>query len=82
MLHYSADKEIREMHTMARAKKKSPKSTEPTVKTHGLRMTETYSEWLVRFAKSQRTSVASLIDRSLAAEAEKLGFELPPERVP
>ena len=38
--------------------------------TRGVRMTEGYAAWLDRFAKSERMSVATLIDRALAAYAE------------
>jgi hypothetical protein len=70
------------MLTMARAKKKATKAVEPVMKTHGVRMTGAYSDWLERFAESQRMSVATLIDRALAADAEQKGFEPPPRRVP
>lgn len=75
------------MHTtMPRPKKKPPKSAEPakaaepSMKTHGLRMTAAYSDWLERYARSQRVSVAALIDRALADDAERRGFPAPPER--
>jgi hypothetical protein len=70
------------MQTMAKPKKKPIKPEEPTMLTRGLRMTGGYSEWLERFAKSKRMSVATLLDIAAAAYAESSGFEAPPERVP
>jgi hypothetical protein len=68
------------MPTMA--KKRPPKSAEPEMTTRGLRMTQSYAEWLDRLASSERMSVATLIDRAVAAYAKQAGFEPPPERVP
>jgi hypothetical protein len=70
------------MKTMAKAKKKpATKPTEPVMTTRGLRMSGSYAAWLDRFAKSERMSVATLIDRGMAAYAEQRTFEAPPERV-
>ncbi len=67
---------------MGRPKSKKGKAT-PPLKTLGIKASEPWAEWLERFAKHQRTTVASLIDRSLAKQAEAEGFdEPPPERVP
>ena len=70
------------MQTMARPKKQASKPPEPEMKTHGWRMTAAYSIWLEQFARSQRMSVATLIDRAVADDAERKGFKAPPDRVP
>ena len=70
--------------TAAMARPKSAKAKGPvTLRTIGIKASGDWAEWLERFAKHQRTTVASLIDRSLAAQAEVEGFkEIPPERIP
>jgi hypothetical protein len=50
--------------------------------TRALKMRQEYADWLERFATHERVNLASLIDRSLAAHAQQVGFEIPPERVP
>jgi hypothetical protein len=52
------------------------------LRTIGIKSTREWAAWLDRYAKSQRVTIASLIDRALAADAERNGFEAPPERVP
>jgi hypothetical protein len=59
------------------------------VETHGsaravvtkvVKMTESYAEWLERFATHERVNLSSLIDRALSDHAEQTGFDPPPDR--
>jgi hypothetical protein len=50
--------------------------------TRALKMTESYAEWLERFATRERVTLSSLIDRALSDHAEQTGFDPPPERTP
>ena len=61
-----------------------PKSAkDKPLRTIGIKASTEWADWLERFAKHQRTTVASLVDRSLASQAEVVGFaENPPERIP
>jgi hypothetical protein len=71
-----------EAAVMARPKSKQGKPAAP-LRTLGIKASAEWADWLERFAKHQRTTVASLIDRSLAKQADVEGFdEPPPERVP
>ena len=45
-----------------------------------IRGTESWREWLTRYAASRRVPVTSLIDQVLAEAAKRDGFESPPER--
>lgn len=68
------------MPTMA-TPKKSSKPEKPGMTTRGLRMSTAYNKWLVRFAKKERMSIATLIDCAMDAYAMGQGFEEPPDRV-
>ena len=46
----------------------------------GIRGQQAYKDWLVRFAASQRSDLADLIDDALVAHAAAKGFEAPPKR--
>jgi len=64
---------------------RSPKNKErqgPGFTAKAIRMAEVYAEWLERFAKRRRITVAALFDQSLADAARAHGFEAPPERLP
>jgi hypothetical protein len=65
------------------ARSKSAKAKDPSpLRTIGIKASSEWAAWLERFAKHQRTTVASLVDRSLASQAEVVGFnEAPPERI-
>jgi hypothetical protein len=64
------------------AKKKRASKPDPTrMVTRALRMTEVYADWLDRYADKERVSLASLLDRALARDAEHTGFEAPPRRL-
>lgn len=64
--------------------KKRPSKGKPVLPetTKAFRMSKSYSDWIERFANSERISVASLLDRALTDHAKKLGFEMPPDRIP
>jgi hypothetical protein len=77
------------MGTTTMAKKKadgrSPKNKErtgPGFTSKAIRMSDGYAEWLERYAKLKRATVAGLIDQVLAESAKADGFESPPERIP
>lgn len=66
---------------MARTKSVTAKPATP-LRTIGIKASHEWADWLEKFAKNQRTTVASLVDRALAAHAEAEGFkEHPPERI-
>jgi hypothetical protein len=69
---------------MAKAKKGAAraKPDPDEMVTRALRMRQEYADWLERFAKKERVSLASLFDRALSTHAEQVGFEAPPARVP
>jgi hypothetical protein len=46
----------------------------------GIRGSEAYKDWLLRFAEQQRSDMADLVDDALEAYARAEGFELPPKR--
>lgn len=48
----------------------------------GIRVSADYAEWIERFAKSYRMTVAGFVDHVIAKEAKAVGFEAPPERIP
>jgi hypothetical protein len=71
-----------ETAVMARPKQTKDKGPSP-LRTIGIKASQPWAEWLERFAKHQRTTVASLVDRALAQHAESEGFkDVPPERIP
>jgi hypothetical protein len=67
--------------TVARPKtgKRKP---EPSGRNVAFRCSGPYIAWLDGFAKSNRTTVAGVIDRALAELAKAQGYEQPPERNP
>ena len=66
---------------MAKPKRKTESAKDP--KTIGFRVTGEYAEWVDRLATKNRSTVAGLIDQSLARFAKEIGFtEEPPERTP
>ena len=70
------------MSTMTRPKKKPTPPAAPEMLARGIRMTREYADWLDQLASSERMSVATLIDRAVAAYAKQMGFKVPPDRVP
>jgi hypothetical protein len=46
----------------------------------GIRGSEAYKAWLVRFAEQERSDLADLVDDALVAYAKERGFEAPPKR--
>lgn len=67
------------------AKKKSdpgnvPPAEEQREELIAVRCKRSYKNWLLRFAKSKRTTPSQLVDLSLMMLAKTEGFELPPER--
>lgn len=52
----------------------------PTVKV--LKCTPEYGDWLEKFAKQNRTTVAGLFDQSLVEYAKVKGYDAPPPRTP
>jgi len=69
----------------AMAKKKAPKpKSEPWGESKPLaaqlRGSEEWKAWLEEFARTNRWSVAVVIDTALARLARELGFREPPER--
>jgi hypothetical protein len=64
--------------TMAKKVKVKPKPGQ--LVTRALKMTESYAEWLERFATHERVNLSSLIDRALSDHAEQTGFDPPPDR--
>jgi hypothetical protein len=69
----------------AMAKKKAPKpkgqpwgESKPVAAT--LRGTDEWKAWLEEFAKTNRQSVAGIIDMALTRLAKDLSFRVPPER--
>ena len=48
--------------------------------TRALKMRQEYADWMERFARNERVTLASLIDRALASHAARQGYESPPER--
>lgn len=63
---------------MAKPKSKTPQPR--PAKTIGLRVSGDYAAWIEEFASSERMSVATLIDRAVAAYAKQTAFRSPPER--
>lgn len=62
--------------------KGASKATAP-IRTIGFKASQEWSDWLERFAKTNRTTVAGVIDRALAEMAKVQEHpEPPPERVP
>jgi hypothetical protein len=45
-----------------------------------VRCKHSYKRWLLRFAKSERTTPSHLVDQGLMQLAKVRGFELPPDR--
>jgi hypothetical protein len=72
------------------AKKKpgerSPRNKErqaPGFRTIGIRVSDSYAEWLAEAAKHDRVTIAAFLDRAAADRARAIGFtRLPPERIP
>ena len=56
---------------------------EPGFRTLGMRVSDSYAEWLAKAAKHDRVTVAAFLDRAAADRAAAIGFtEPPPDRVP
>ena len=68
---------------MAKARKRTgrPATQEgPKRQILGIRGSEAYKAWLVRFAEQERSDLADLVDDALVAYAKERGFEAPPKR--
>lgn len=65
-------------------KKSNPASVPPEDEQReeliAVRCKASYKKWLVRFAKSERTTPSHLVDQGLMQLAKLRGFELPPDR--
>lgn len=46
----------------------------------GIRGSEAYKDWLLRFANQERSDMVDLVDDALEAYARQQGFEAPPKR--
>lgn len=68
--------------TMARKKTNDvpPPADEQRDELIAVRCKRTYKNWLLRFAKSERSTPSQLVDQGLMQLARLRGFELPPER--
>jgi hypothetical protein len=64
--------------TMGRKKKTGEGEGPPAV--FGVRMSRKYLAWLEELSEAERCGKADVIDRALAAYAEKVGFKAPPKR--
>ncbi len=67
---------------MAKKKKAAPgkAAAGPKKQILGIRGSDAYKDWLVRFAESERSDMVDLVDDALAAHAKARGFEAPPKR--
>jgi hypothetical protein len=71
------------MAKKAAEKSGAEKSDPDEMVTKALKVRREYGDWLDRLAAFNRTTVAGLIDQSLARYAREVGFkEDPPERTP
>lgn len=61
---------------------KNKERKSPGFTTKAIRMTEAYADWLERFAKANRMTVAAFVDHAMVEKAKAVGFEPPPERIP
>ena len=68
--------------TMVKKPKGKAKPNPDAMTTRALKMRQEYADWLERFAKRERVTVASLVDRALLTHAQATDFEPPPERTP
>jgi hypothetical protein len=63
-----------------------PRSKSPNdvpLKVIGIKTSPEWAQWLAQFARSQKVSVAALVDRALVEHAKSLDFQLvPPQRIP
>ena len=57
-----------------------PARYKPRKQIFGLRASEEYKDWLVRFALHLRKDMADLVDDALAGHAKSSEFEPPPRR--
>jgi hypothetical protein len=74
---------IPDVATMARKNSKAaspPPGDEQREELIAVRCKASYKKWLVRFAKSERTTPSHLVDQGLMQLAKLRGFDLPPER--
>ena len=62
------------------AKEKSPAKEDRRAMVLGMRGKPEWDQWLTRFAKHLRATRVGVIDRALMELAQKVDFELPPER--
>lgn len=67
---------------MAKRSTAKGKTNPDAMVTRALKMRQEYASWLERFADRERVTLASLIDRALAAHARDTGFDPAPERTP